>query len=507
MPQEIELKLATDVETLALLSRHPAVVALVRGRARRARLVSRYYDTASSALHHTGVALRLRSEGQRWLQTVKGPGSVVAGVHQRAEFEWTLTRPRLDLTKLATTPWRDTFEKVAKRLQPLFTTDVMRTSFSLAFEDGTRATLCLDQGSIIVKARRTPICEIELELVDGDVRRLTELGLRLAADLPLSVAHSSKADRGYALSGAFPMQPLRAQRVPLAHDATAAAALAAVGADCLRQIGGNAEAVAAGVDSEFVHQLRVGVRRLRSLFKFATAVAPPERIAPLAEELSWLGTTTGAARDWDVFVAETLASITPQLETTELRRALGRLKARATRLRVAQRGAIREAASSPRLTRLLLGLGMLFMEIGKSRAAHATAPARALADAELDRCDKRLAKRVRGLRHAPPAQRHRARIAAKKLRYAVEFFAPLYSRPRASDYIDALAKLQEALGKLNDLATAGRLVSELAPKDASRESAEAVGVVRGWIAASTMNELGHAAKARRALGRLKQFWN
>src|SRR5262252_660578 len=105
------------------------------------------------------------------------------------------------------------------------------------------------------------------------------------------------------------------------------------------------------------------------------------------------------------------------------------------------------------------------------------------------------------------AQRHRARIAAKKLRYAVEFFAPLYSRPRASDYIDALAKLQEALGKLNDLATAGRLVSELAPKDASRETAEAVGIVRGWIAASTMNELGHAAKARRALGRLKPFWN
>ncbi|HXX85154.1 MAG TPA: CHAD domain-containing protein [Casimicrobiaceae bacterium] len=508
MPREIELKLATDPATLALLSRHPAVAALARGRARRARLVSRYYDTSSRALHRAGVALRLRRDGRRWLQTVKGPGSAVAGLHERAEFEWRLPRPRLDLAKLAMTPWQDAFAKAAKRLEPLFTTDVMRTSRSLAFADGTRATMCLDQGSIIAGARRAPICEIELELVDGDVRRLTELGLRLAADLPLAIAHASKAERGYALSGAFPLQPVRAKRVALAHDATAAAAVAAVGVDCLRQIGGNAEAVAAGVDAEFVHQLRVGVRRLRSLFKIATTVAPAERIEPLAEELSWLGTTTGAARDWDVFVAETLASITPQLETTALRRALGRLKARATRLRVAQRAAIREAARSSRLTRLLLTLGMLFAEIENSAAVGATAPARALANAELDRCDKRLAKRVRGLRHAPPAQRHRARIAAKKLRYAAEFFAPLYSKSRASDYIDALAKLQDALGKLNDLATAGRLLGKLAPHDApGRDIAEAVGVVRGWIAASTMSELGRAAKARRALGKLKPFWN
>jgi inorganic triphosphatase YgiF len=508
MPSEIELKLATDPATLASLPRHPAVAALARGRPRRARLVSRYYDTASHHLHDAGIALRLRREGQRWMQTVKGPGTAVAGVHQRAEFEWRLSRPRLDLAKLATTPWQDTFAKATGRLELLFTTDVMRTSLSLAFSDGTRSILCLDHGLIIAKGKRAPICEIEVEFVDGDVRRLTELGLKLAADLPLTVAHATKAERGYALSGAFPRRPVRAKRVPLPHDASAAAAVVAVGADCLQQIGGNAEAVATGEDFEFVHQLRVGVRRLRSLLKLAAPVALPERIAPLAEELSWLGTTTGAARDWDVFVAQTLSSITPHLETTEQRRALGRLKARATRLRLTQRAAIRQAAGSPRLTRLLLTLGALFAAIADSPPGEGVASARSLAERELDRSGRRLAKRARGLRHAPPAQRHRARIAAKKLRYAAEFFAPLYAKSRTEDYIDALANLQEALGMLNDLATAGRLLGEVVPQDApGRDISEAVGIVRGWIAASTVSQLGRAAKARRAFAKLKPFWN
>ena len=508
MPSEIELKLATDPATLASLSRHPAVAELARGRARRARLVSRYYDTASHRLHDAGVALRLRRDGRRWLQTVKGPGSAVAGVHQRAEFEWRLSQPRLDFAKLATTPWQHTFAKAAGHLRLLFVTDVLRTSRPLAFADGTRAILCLDQGFILANGRRAPICEIEIEFVDGDARRLSDLGLRLAAELPLTVGYATKADRGYALSGAFPLQPVRAKRVPLPHDASAAAVVAAVGADCLRQIGGNAEAVAAGEDFEFVHQLRVGARRLRSLLKLAAPLVPAERVAPLLEELAWLGTTTGAARDWDVFVAQTLASITPHLETTQLRRALGRLKARATRLRVAQRAAIREAAGSPRLARLLLELGALCAAIGDQPSGEAAGPARVLAQVELDRSDKRLVKRARGLRHAAPAERHRARIAAKKLRYAAEFFAPLYSKSRAAEYIDALAKLQEALGTLNDLATAGRLLGEVVPQDAlGGDIAEAVGIVRGWIAASTMTELGRAAKARRGLGKLKPFWN
>ena len=85
------------------------------------------------------------------------------------------------------------------------------------------------------------------------------------------------------------------------------------------------------------------------------------------DELAWISGATGAARDWDVFVTETLASITPHLETTELRRALGQLKARASRMRALQRAAIGEAAASQRLARLLLALGALRRRSGPAR--------------------------------------------------------------------------------------------------------------------------------------------
>src|SRR5207244_2816775 len=220
--------------------------------------------------------------------------------------------------------------------------------------------------------------------------RLYDIAQAMAAELPVGVAHLSKAERGYALAGKGIVEPVRAKRVPLAADLSAAKAFAAVGADCLRQIGANAEGLAAGGDEEFVHQLRVGVRRLRSLLKFMPELGPSTPLAPLDEDLQWLARVAGTACDWDVFAAE------PPPPTTGAKR------------------------------------------------------------------DRQLRKRSKRLRQLAPADRHRARIAAKKLRYAAEFFAPLYREARAARYIDALARLQGALGKLNDLATADRLLDDLA---------------------------------------------
>lgn len=509
MAEEIELKLAIAPSALASVRRHPVLAAHMTGRPHTVGVMSSYYDTPAHDLRAAGVALRLRREGGRWLQTAKGPGDVVAGLHHRAEYEWPLPRPRLDLAKLAATPWRKLFAAAAGGLKPVFRTEVARTSQPLGLADGTRATLCLDQGAIIAGRRQLPISEIEIELVDGEAWRLYELAQALAADAPIAVAHASKADRGYALAGAGEIEPARARVVRLPADASAATALAAVGADCLRQIGVNAECVAAGNDAEFVHQLRVGIRRLRSLLKFVAALIPPERIAPLDDELRWLGSAAGAVRDWDVFAAETLAPITPHLTHPQLRRALGRLKARVTRTRGAQRAAASEATRSPRVTRLLLALGALLSELASAPAGITAVPsARSLAEDALTRRDKRLRKRAKRLRHASPADRHRARIAAKKLRYAAEFFAPLYPGTRGRDYIKALIKLQDALGRLNDLATAERLLDQLAPPgNMDPGIAHAAGIARGWIAAAAAPELARGGKAWRAFAQLKPFWH
>jgi triphosphatase len=153
-------------------------------------------------------------------------------------------------------------------------------------------------------------------------------------------------------------------------------------------------------------------------------------------------------------------------------------------------------------------LGAMFAGLAAESATVPPSPsARALATTALAKRDRQLRKRSKHLRQLAPVDRHRARLAAKKLRYAAEFFAPLYGRTRAARYIDALARLQGALGKLNDLATADRLLDLVAPAGSiAPGAAHVTGIVRGMGIAGTASQLARADKAARAFAKLKPFW-
>ena len=507
-PQEIELKLSIDPAALPQLKRHAALSAVKTRRARTIRVSSSYYDTPAFELREAGVALRMRHEGRRWLQTVKGEGSAAAGLHRRAEYEWPIRAPRLDHARLAETPWGKLFAQnaIAARLKPVLRTEITRTTQPLAFADGTRGTLCIDVGTVRGGRRRSAITEIEIELAAGSPQRLFELAQALAADLPLTVAHLSKAERGYALIDPTPAKPIRAQTVPLAADASAAQALTAIAGDCLAQMGANADGVAAGTDPEFLHQMRIGVRRLRSLFRMARDMAPAGSLAPLDRELRWLASSLGPARDWDVFVDETLPPIGRQFRG---RRELAAVRARASRSRKLHLAVAQSAVTSSRFQRLLLALGSFFAGLSEQTAPGSQVTASAFASALLERRARKLNKSAKRLAAATPVQRHAVRIAAKKLRYAAEFFVPLFPGRRAHGYIRQLSRVQTALGLLNDLATAERLLTELAPLEPTPApgTAHAVGLVHGWIAASALPELAGVDKAWRAFAKRKPFWN
>lgn len=504
MSTEVELKLSATPAAFAAVRRHRALTEANPGRAHSTSIISRYYDTATHELFGRGVALRLRRHGARWLQTVKGAGDTAAGMHRRAEYEWPLSRARLEPAKLATTPWSELFADAAGRLTPVFTTEVKRTERALSFEDGTRATLSFDHGTVRAGRKRCPLCEIEIELVEGDARRLYDFALALCTDIPLTLAHASKADRGYALARSRPAQAVYARKVALAPDVGAPRALAAIAVDCLAQIGGNAEFMRAGRDGEFLHQLRVGVRRMRSLLKLAASAEIAPDVTPLDHDLGALGDVFGPARDWDVFAAGTLPAIAPHVGAQQ-RRGFGRLRLRAARQRRLHRVAAQSEAGSQRFTCLLLALGRFC--IGLERAAP-DPPATALAHDALGESERRLRKRGKRLREADAPTRHRVRVAAKRLRYAAEFFAPLFRHAGASDYIDALAELQGTLGRLNDMAAATRLLDELiAPIRNDVELSHAAGVVRGWTAAMSARELERLPKSWRQFARAKPFWN
>ena len=505
MAEEIELKLTTSPDALAAVRAHPAVAAAKRGPMRTTRVESTYYDTPARALEAAGVALRVRRAGRRWLQTAKGNGGAAAGLHRRAEFEWPLAEPRVDAAKLARTPWRKLFAQHARSCRPLFATTFQRSAQPLAFSDGTRATLCLDVGEIRAGRRRVPLTEIELELAHGDPARLFELAVALVSDLPARVAVSSKAQRGYALANREPVAPRRAKDLPLDPEVSASKAVALAGADCLGQIEVNAEGMLASDDPEFLHQLRVGWRRLRSLLKLSALLVAPEKIALLEQELDWVGAVLGPARDWDVFAIETLPRIAAQFRGS---RELARLRARVARRRKRLRTAARELLVTARFQRLLLALGAFFVELEKvpvagGSAVHAREWIRPLLQAR----DRKLRKRVRGAERLDSGERHRARVAAKKLRYAAEFFRSLFPGKRGDAYIAALARLQGVLGRLNDLLVAGRLLDELLPTLPDPGLAHAAGVVRGWVAASTAPELERLRQLRKRFAACAAFWD
>ena len=166
---ETELKLLLAPQDLRRLRRDPRIKALQQGRASTRRVHSVYYDTPELALLRAGLALRLRSDGGRWLQTLKTEGQAAAGLHLREEWEWPLPGEALDFGLLATTPEAKLFRapRLRAALAPVFTTEFERTSLRLGFADGSLAELCLDSGEIRSGRRASAISEAEIELLAG----------------------------------------------------------------------------------------------------------------------------------------------------------------------------------------------------------------------------------------------------------------------------------------------------------------------------------------------------
>ena len=514
MATETELKLRIAPDAAAALVRHPALKAVKRGNARTSQLTSTYFDTADAALASAGVALRVRRDGRRWVQTVKGPaeGKSTGGLTARPEFEWPVPGPRLDPLRFAATPFRRTLGKAERQgLVPRFTTAIRRTIVPLAFADSTMAHLCIDIGEVHTEdggsPASAPIHEIELELEAGDPRRLFELAHALSADVPLALELASKAERGYGLRASRSSGPLRADDVELAGACAAGAAFTAIMRSCLGQIEGNAHGVLASDDPEWIHQMRIGVRRMRACLSLARRSIATERIEPLRAELRWLAQALGTARDLDVFATSTLPAFREAVARgsgASLAPHLSKLATRTATRRKDARKMARAAVASPRFVRLVLSAAGLASSpdlTGPSPDDRLSRAARDVARPLLKRRHQALLALGSDLAHAAPEARHAARLAAKKLRYAAEFFASLYPRKRTRAYRKALALLQEELGAWNDAAVAARVAAEI-----MGPQSPAAAAFEGWAAARGASRADALENAWARFAKARPFW-
>ncbi|HTY99240.1 MAG TPA: CHAD domain-containing protein [Rhodocyclaceae bacterium] len=243
-------------------------------------------------------------------------------------------------------------------------------------------------------------------------------------------------------------------------------------ASCLEQIAGNHAGAMASDDPEFIHQMRVAVRRLRACLRLFAPLLPPALLADIVPALRQFMAPLGHARDLDVLLGEIVSPVTTALPGEPRLAALAGV---VTDRRYAARAAAVQALQSTAYGELMLRLAASLQgPVGDE------APG-ALVDFAADRL-RRLGKRVRRLAEAArgddPTSLHALRIGVKRLRYALEFFASLLDGKAHRRRVTRLAAVQDALGQLNDLANAGRLLMDCAGGDLRLR--EAVTLVGGW---------------------------
>lgn len=493
---EVELKLLIDPKDKDALLHHPLLNGEHKARPHEQSVSDTYFDTPDLRLRQSDVGLRVRRVDGGWVQNIKSGGSVQGGVHSRNEWESTVAGPAPELTRLRDVvddkkTRRDVLQSAAmgKGLAPIFTTRVRRTVWDLHLKEGDHIECALDQGRLECGNKKAPISELELELKSGDPAHLFDLALALQKDIPLHIGNRSKADRGYELFQARPPQAVKASALTLTADMSAEQAFQQIAFNTLTHMQDNADGVAQRHDVESLHQMRVGLRRLRSALGMYKKLLhlPPE----LQQELDWLAQELGDARDWDVLSGTTLPAMAHELAPPL---AIDAVQHAAADNAEQHHITAAAAVGSPRYTRLMLAATRWLQSMGwhEDQAAMNAAgeqlaqPVTRFARRTLKRDQRRLRSRADKLRAATPADRHRVRIAAKKTRYAAEFFSSLFAQKRVRPYIKALTGLQDELGYLNDAAVADRLLTGMPAAQPQLESE--VGFVRGYLAARSKND-------------------
>jgi inorganic triphosphatase YgiF len=510
--REIELKLAASPEDLKRLRRHPLARALSEGRAHTQSLASVYFDTADHDLAAAGFGLRVRQIGKRRIQTLKGERSAVGGLFERTEIEFRIDADEPDLERIPDPELRARAIEIVdgKPLVAVFRTDFRRTRRVLR-KDESEWTLDLDEGAIEAAGETLPIHEVELELRAGDPARLFEFALALHDELGLHPATRSKAERGYALARGASATACDSRRVELRDDGTLEDALAAIASQCLAHFTANADCAAEGADAEGVHQMRIGVRRMRAALGAFAPLLPHMRVREFRAELRWLGRELGDARDLDVFTREILPEVAAQRGED---RAFARLRKESDLLRHERYEAVRACIGSPRYARLVLALGGWIaarawrdQPLGEE-SARLFAPAREFADSLFERRHRKVAQLADQLGASDEA-RHAVRIQLKKLRYAGEFFRDLYAGRGAKRFLRRAARVQSVLGRMNDMAMVERTLAELLERLGSERTPaheRAAGFVEGFAAQLAANAQREVDDAWERFERARPFW-
>lgn len=510
--QEVELKFEMPAENVTKLLRAGWLRAMVSGRPHTRRLRAVYFDTPAFALRAASCSLRIRREGRRTVQCLKSRPDGSRGSIGRNEFEVQVPDRTLR-TDLIPDEVLPVSRAVLEQAVPVFEVETQRTIRLVQWDEETQFELACDKAQVSTESACEHFAEVEVELKQGGAQALFEFAHRVTRTVPCRLAALYKADRGFRLI-APPASPwVKGRTVALRRKMTAEEGFIQVFLDGLRCARQNEQLVLETGHPEAVHQLRLGLRRLRSLLQVYKANLPVQHYRRFNRELRWIGERGGAVRDWDVFMEETLGALRDAYG--ENHQGLAALGERAAAERSHAQASLTRALRSARYTRCLLRL-LQWVQQRQWREQPVSEESAALfgqlrefATEKLSKRSATMKKKGRRFARLDAEQCHQFRIAVKKLRYAVDFLGCLYKGGAGKEYAKRLRQLQHALGTLNDAANTETLVQRLLDKGGRATDPDlvfAAGLVVGWKRREACVARKEAAKRWRQLNEVGDFW-
>ena len=446
---EVELKFELDRRAAKKVRRHPL---LADADHQTRSQTSVYFDTSKGDVHKAGYSLRVRQVDDCHTQTVKTNGGG-AGLFDRGEWEAPVDQMAPEMKALKQTPLGK-LKKLGRKLGPTVRSDVERTTW-LVDHDGSVVEIALDSGTVSAGDQDGSFHELELELRDGSPAAIFDFAQLLADAVPLEIGVLSTEERGLMLAeGAFDHEQ-KASAPAIRKEQSVAEAFALVVHECVRHFRLNQALIVAERDPDALHQARVAMRRLRTGFSLFGPAIRRGSLEPLRRELGDFIEPFGEARNLDVF----LDNRGDELGWRD-RRKLKSARADAY-------DQVVEALNGQRSRSIILDL-VEWTASQDWRKSAASEPIGEFAAKRLDAVWKKVRRRASRIGDLQEQQLHRLRIDIKKLRYAVEFLAPLYRKKHVRKFSTSLESMQDCLGLIHDDMVSRQIVADFALAETGR---------------------------------------
>jgi CHAD domain-containing protein len=454
-----------------------------------------YFDTFDWRLYRKEQTLALdETKGRQFLQCRTFAGDLLSELDPAVEpgFAWDLPPG----------PLRRQLQPLVKmrRLLPRVTLHSRQHRLALLNSDGkTVLRLLAETDRMVIGLRQGALHPLPAQLrllpVRGYLSEPRRLEDRFRSDAALRPSEQNSLEEAMIAVGRRPADYTSKLELQLQPEQDAQQALRTILSTLLEVLKANLDGLRADIDTEFLHDFRVAVRRTRSALGQLKGLLPPAELAPFREDFTWLGTITGPTRDLDVYLLKfgDYCGLLPELPSSDFEPFHHFLEQR----RNQELQALVAELDSPRFAGLF-SEWQAFLEL--DREPDPALPAagllvREVADRRTWKLFRRCLKEGRAITPESPAEElHELRKTCKKLRYLLEFFQSLHPPEAVASLIEALKGLQDNLGEIQDFEVQSEATRTLGREMAERDLAPSATLLAMGMLSESLRQRQHRAR-------------